>query len=214
MGKEYRIFFEAAVGFDVWTEISKYKKNFSADRLGEEKRTDNYIDINCADFGLKFRGGNNGLLELKTKESDYFGVEKWTKKASSAKSNEDVIPTLKKFALTLPPSLKAKLEECISNLEGKSIDKLTFTFKKSRKSTSFRLSDLAPNDPQANKIVSIEQVNIELEHDGKSLGSWRSVCFEGKKKSMLSAANILLSNVPNKITASYPGFIIHLQSRE
>lgn len=69
MGKEYRIFFEAAVGFDVWTEISKYKKNFSADRLGEEKRTDNYIDINCADFGLKFRGGNNGLLELKTKES-------------------------------------------------------------------------------------------------------------------------------------------------
>ncbi len=69
MGKEYRIFFESAVGFDVWSEIAKYKKNFSASRLAEEKRTDNYININCVDFGLKFRGGRNGLLELKTKES-------------------------------------------------------------------------------------------------------------------------------------------------
>ncbi len=151
-------------------------------------------------------------IKIQNTMTDYHGVEKWKKQASSATSNEDVIPTLKKFALSLTPELKAKLDECTVNLERHIINELTFTFKKSRKTTLIKIGDLDPNDPQASKTVSVEQVDMDIEHNGKSLGSWRSVCIEGKKKSMLIAANILLRNVPNKVTTSYPGFILHLQS--
>ena len=114
--------------------------------------------------------------------------------------------------MSLSPERKSQLEECILNLEHHSINERTFTFKKSRKTSTINIGDLDPNNPQASKAVSIEQVIMDIECNGKSLGSWRSVCIEGKKKAMLSAANILLSNVPNKVTASYPGFILYLGS--
>eukprot|EP01127_Copromyxa_protea_P024665 TRINITY_DN9829_c0_g1_i1.p1 TRINITY_DN9829_c0_g1~~TRINITY_DN9829_c0_g1_i1.p1 ORF type:complete len:188 (-),score=26.85 TRINITY_DN9829_c0_g1_i1:115-678(-) len=184
---ELRIFFPKDVGFNLQERLKELGVRHSVSPL--EERTDHYLDLKDANFGLKMRGNNK--LELKVRRKKEGVVTYWEKVvAVNCNGRRDAILN----ALRRHRPTQERFENFLQ------ID--TYEFRKKR--VQFETQEF-----------SCEQVSICVYKGEEFLGEFESVNFEGADVTTLLAANSkimggLLKNERLKMM-DYPEFIMHLR---